>query len=250
MSTSTATCTSRRLLWRTVLLKWNHLKLVVNGARLTVFINGTEQPSLTVENLRHDAKAGTLGIRALFGNHFANFRYTSQEMENPTPATVAETPPGTITQWQLSPAFTTEQTDILQYPESKIDWETVSAEEDGLLPISKYRKKASGGNFEANTEDVVWAKLTVDATQAGRKKLFFDYSDRAVVYLNKVPLFAGNNAFLYKGALFRGDIAVQGNALYLDLKKGKNELLIAVAERANGWGLIGRWEDTEGRRIE
>ena len=230
--------------------KWNHLKLVVNGARLTVFINGTEQPSLTVENLRHEAKTGTLGIRALFGNHFANFSYTPQEISNPAVAPTAEATPGTVTQWQLSPAFTTDQTDILRYPESKIDWETVSTEEDGLLPISKYRKKASGGNFEANTEDVVWVRLTVDATQAGRKKFFFDYSDQAMIYLNEEPVFAGNNAFLYKGALFRGDIAVQGNALYLDLKKGENELLIAVAERANGWGLIGQWANANGLKMK
>ncbi len=96
----------------------------------------------------------------------------------------------------------------------------------------------------------VWVKLNINADQAGRKQFFFDYSDRAVVYLNKAPLFAGNNAFLFKGALFRGDIAVQGNALYLDLKKGENELLIAVAERANGWGLIGRWANADGLNMK
>ncbi len=231
--------------------KWNHLKLVVNGAQLKVYINGVEQPSMTVDNLRHDVIAGTLGVRALFGNHFANFRYTPQEVSNPATAPAAETPPGTVTEWQLSAAFTTQQTPIVSYPNAdQPAWETVTTEVNGLLPISKYRKKASGGNFEANTEDVVWAKLTIDANQKGQRKFFFDYSDRVQVYLNEEPVFAGNNAFRSKGALFRGDINVEGNALFLDLRKGKNELLIAVAERANGWGLIGRWEDTSGLSIK
>ena len=221
--------------------QWNHLKLVINGARLEVYLNGVAQPTMIVANLRHEVQPGGVGIRALFGNHFANFRYTPQSEEGPASASASLPPPGTITQWQLSPASTTEQVDIVTYPEEALPWETVSTEADGLLPISKYRKKASGGNFEANTEDVVWAKLTINADRSERRKLFFDYSDRVQVYLNEAPVFAGNNAFRFKGALFRGDIGVEGNALYLDLKKGENELLIAVAERANGWGLIGRW---------
>ena len=140
---------------------------------------------------------------------------------------------------------------MTHYPEStSMEWETVATEANGLLPISKYRKKASGGNFEANTEDVVWVKLIVSSEQKQRKKFYFDYSDRVQVYFNEAPVFAGNNAFRFKGPLFRGDIGVAGNALYLDLKKGENELLFAVAERANGWGLVGQWEDTEGLQRE
>ena len=230
---------------------WNHLKLVVNGAQLEVFLNGIAHPSMVVDNLRHDLEAGTLGIRALFGNHFANFRYTPQDIPNPVSAPTMETPAGMITKWQLSPAFRIGQTDMKTYPQTEEwVWETVSTEATGLLTISKFRKRANGGNFEANLEDVVWARLTIIADQKGPRKLFFDYSDRVQVYLNEQPVFAGNNAFRYKGLLFREDIAVQGNALFLDLKKGKNELLIAVAKRANGWGLIGKWEDATGLRVE
>lgn len=226
--------------------QWNHLRLVLNGSRLEVYLNGVAQPGMVVENLRHNLEAGTLGIRALFGNHFANFRYTPQEITNPVPAPSIETPSGMITEWQLSPTFRIGQTEITTYPKTdQMKWDTVSTEANGLLPISKFRKKAGGGNFEANSEDVVWVRLIINADKQGPRKLFFDYSDRVKVYLNKKPVFAGNNAFRYKGLLFRGDIAVQGNALYLNLEKGKNELLIAVAERANGWGLIGQWEDAE-----
>ena len=230
---------------------WNHLRLVVNGSRLEVHVNGAQQPSMVVENLRHDAKAGTLGIWALFGNHFANFRYTPQDVGSSAPAPVLQAPPGMVTQWYLSPAFTTEQMDISVYPEDdEITWETVPTEATGLLPISKYRKKVGSGSFEANTDDVVLAKLIINADRKARRKFFFDYSDRVQVFLNRNPIFAGNNSFLSKGSLFRGDVHVAGNALYLNLEKGKNELLITVAERANGWGLIGQWADATGLRME
>lgn len=225
---------------------WNHLRLVINGTRMEAYLNGADSPSLVVEHLRHEAQPDGVGIRALFGNHFANFRYTPQEASHSAPAPAAETPSGTITEWQLSPAFTTRQMPMNEYPDvDQLAWKPVTTEANGLLPISRYRQKASRGNFEANTEDVVWVKHTINADQETRQKFYFDYSDRIHVYLNGSPVFAGNNAFRSKGALFRGDIAAEGNALYLDLKKGKNELLVAVAERANGWGLVGRLVDEE-----
>lgn len=58
-----------------------------------------------------------------------------------------------------------------------------------------------------------------------------------------------NNAFRAKGALFRGDFEPSTQTLSLPLKRGSNTLMIAVAERANGWGLSGRLSLYEGAEV-
>ena len=128
-----------------------------------------------------------------------------------------------------------------------MDW--VEAEPSGLLPISKYRARSESGAFEQNPEAVVWACLSVEADSAQTTKLLFDCSDKAVIFLNGQPVFAGNNAFLSKGPLAWGDLGTDGNALFLDLREGTNEFLVAVREWANGWGLMARFADPSGLRL-
>jgi hypothetical protein len=42
--------------------EWNHIKLVVSGLRMNVFINGTKAPSLKIGNLEGDSLDGGLQI--------------------------------------------------------------------------------------------------------------------------------------------------------------------------------------------
>jgi hypothetical protein len=54
---------------------WFHVKVVVHGKRVAVYLNGAEGPSIEVNEMIDDTGRGTLGV---LGNHFyfANFRYT------------------------------------------------------------------------------------------------------------------------------------------------------------------------------
>jgi hypothetical protein len=40
------------------------------------------------------------------------------------------------------------------------------------------------------------------------------------------------------------------DAVYLPLKKGKNELWLAVSENFGGWGLKGKFENMEGIQLK
>ncbi len=73
-------------------------------------------------------------------------------------------------------------------------------------------------------------------------RLSFDFSDDAVVYFNGIKLFQGKNGFRAKGLTFRGDMLIDGNVLFLKPKKGENEILVAVSDKANGWGLMAKIE--------
>jgi hypothetical protein len=43
---------------------------------------------------------------------------------------------------------------------------------------------------------------------------------------------------------------VENDAVYLDLKKGRNEIVLGVADYFGGWGFICRIDDTREVRIE
>ena len=222
--------------------EWNHLKLEFRGSILKAFLNDQPEPILVVAQLRRDDPVGFIGFYSFLGAYFSNFRYT------PFPDTVPLKAPGkaespVIAQWELSRSFAGPEMEVQQYPKDlEMAWETVTAEPSGLLPISKYRRKTSSGNFEDNPVSTVWARHTFITSASEVKKFSFDFSDDAVVYFNGTKLFEGKNGFRAKGPTFRGDMLIDGNTLFLQTREGENEILIAVSDRANGWGVMGKIE--------
>jgi sugar lactone lactonase YvrE len=103
-----------------------------------------------------------------------------------------------------------------------------------LLNISRSAQRSAGGQG-----DVVFARTILTADQNESREFSFGYSDYATVFLNGQPLFSGNNAYRSRNADHPGVISLD-DQVYLNLKKGENELLFAVAETFGGWGLMGQ----------
>jgi hypothetical protein len=68
--------------------------------------------------------------------------------------------------------------------------------------------------------------------------MYFGYSDEVVIYLNSKPLYAGNNVIGFREPGVLGLVDVNNDAVYLPLRKGENELVLAVTEFFGGWGFI------------
>jgi hypothetical protein len=69
--------------------------------------------------------------------------------------------------------------------------------------------------------------------------LEFGFSDRAVVFLDRRPLFRGDDAYRTRDYRFLGSIG-WWDTVYLPLREGANELVVAVSETFGGWGLQAR----------
>ena len=226
---------------------WTRLRVVVQGDRAGVFVGDAAEPAAVVDALRHGDGEGAVGLFSLFGAHFAGLRYTPDPAPG-APARTATAPaptaPGVVPAWALSEARPGAAVDLARYPHDLAGdgWTVASAEPSGVLPIGRERSRTTD-------EDVVWARVEVVADTAGARAFSFDFSDRAVVFLNGRAVAAGDNSFLSKGPFFRGDLALGANTVFLDLAAGPNELLVAVAEQANGWGLVGRFDDPEGLTV-
>lgn len=220
---------------------WNTLRVEVNNDSADIFVN--DERVMSIKHLRTDNNSGAIGLFALFTNRFSNFKVTHREASDyPKVAGSNPSDPNIITQWKITKAkpYTGEKPDFDDF--SKEQYKTVTTEASGLLPISKYLKKTSSGNFEQNSEDYTIAYTTIEAGRNETKLFSFDYSDRIIVYLNGAPVFEGNNAFRAKGIQYKGHIDINTNKLYLPLKKGENKIHCVVIDKANGWGLIAKLE--------
>ena len=71
------------------------------------------------------------------------------------------------------------------------------------------------------------------------KKFEFGYSDRVVAILNGKPIYWGTNQWRSRDYRYLGTVGLF-DAIYLDLKKGKNTLLMAVSEDFGDWLITGR----------
>ena len=81
------------------------------------------------------------------------------------------------------------------------------------------------------------------------KKIQFGFSDRIRVFFNDRLLYSGNNNYASRDFRFLGTIGFF-DELYLPLKKGENEIWMAVSEDFGGWGLLAKLENLDGVTIQ
>ena len=92
---------------------------------------------------------------------------------------------------------------------------------------------------------VVYARTMIESDRDQVKKLYIGYSDDVSVFLNGRILFRGRSAQYFRDPAFLGIVDAENDAVYLPLKKGRNELMLAVSELGGGWGFVCRLEDVK-----
>jgi hypothetical protein len=75
------------------------------------------------------------------------------------------------------------------------------------------------------------------------RKLALGYSDEVSVFLNGRILYRGRSAQAFRDPGFLGIVTPDNDAVYLPLRKGTNELVLALSELGGGWGFVARLED-------
>jgi hypothetical protein len=168
-------------------------------------------------------------------------------------------PAGTLTKWQLSPSYDALARN-LEKPLSagerdSMRWQDVEAEPPGFVVIYRYREAPHlavtfATDFSTRLQPqpgtkFVYARATIESDRAQVKKLYIGYSDEASVFLNDRILYRGRSAQNFRDPGFLGIMSPENDAVYLPLKKGRNELILAVSELGGGWGCICRLADAE-----
>jgi hypothetical protein len=100
---------------------------------------------------------------------------------------------------------------------------------------------------ERGKRATVLAKLTVTAEREERVPLHLGYSDEVTVFVNGAPLFSADDSYSFDRPRREGLIGLDQATVFLPLRAGENELVLAVTDVFGGWGLMGRLESTQAR---
>jgi hypothetical protein len=129
-------------------------------------------------------------------------------------------------------------------------WRDVEAEAPGFVVLYRYLEAPHprvtfANDFSKRLDPqpgmkVVYARTTIDSDRDQVNKLEIGYSDDVSVFLNGQILYRGRSAQNFRDPGFLGIVNPENDAVYLPLKKGKNELVLAVSELGGGWGFICR----------
>jgi hypothetical protein len=192
--------------------------------------------------------AGAFGRGAYFSNiHYAASPEPAAQSSAVTPA------PGTIFGWELSRAIEAADFTPTVLPRlGALAWERVNAEPEGLVLVNRYREAPVGGVPTDSTgavlvdsvmtgkiegSRIVYARTMVSADRSEIRRLQYTYANGIVIYLNGKPLAFAMNPGRLRGL---GVMARVGDAVYLPLRKGRNELVFAVIECTGGWAFSAR----------
>ena len=238
---------------------WFRLRLEVVGAQARLYVKDMDKPALVMTDLKSGVQKGQVALAVLAGaTCFANFEIRTTA-DAPWQRRPPPMPTGTLTQWRLSPSFDALGRNLerpLAAAESAaMAWQAVEAEPPGFVVINRYRasphpRVSFANDFSKRLDpqpgmQVVYARTSIPAARDQVRKLYLGYSDDVSVFLNGRIIYRGRSAQNFRDPAFLGIVDPENDALYLPLKQGDNELVLALSELGGGWGFICRLVDSE-----
>ncbi|MGA0558674.1 hypothetical protein ACO2Q8_18580 [Larkinella sp. VNQ87] len=238
---------------------WNHVKLVVSGRQMKVYVNDMKAPVLHIPHLEANTNTGTI---SLTGNViYANFKIDPARPEG-LPAESGFNPVAADTRylrnWQVHGVIdfpfgkdlvfplpsmygTLTKSDI---PDSTAQWVTIQADRKAMVNLS-----ARYAGVEKDGRRLAWLKTTIDSDRVQQKTLNLGFSDEVWLFVNGQIVYVDKNYFGTPNAKQKGRCTIENATVSVPLKQGRNELLVGLANYFYGWGLIARFADLDGIRL-
>ena len=147
---------------------WNHVKLVISGKQLRVYVNETERPTLQVDYLEGNTRRGTLAFEGQIIVANVVVKPNQTEGLSPEPGIdPTDYEPRYLRRWQVTspttlPAGVDFSTDYL--PKAETTWESLAAERRGLVNLTRPFGKSE-------SRRLVWLRVKLHADTAQRRRL-------------------------------------------------------------------------------
>jgi hypothetical protein len=229
---------------------WNHVKLVVSGRRMHVYINGASAPTLKVDRLEGDTLEG--GILLQGPGYFARMTVApgaTEGLSREPDADASVKDPRFLTRWKLAPSSSLppdKEPTLADLPGSEAAWKPIVAEAGGLLNISRQY----GVPVTPPTRALTWLRTTITSDTDQTKKAAIGWTREIWVFVNGKQVYADKN--FYQPPTARktpdGRCSLENGSVELPLTKGRNEVAVAIANNFYGWGLMMRLDDAGGIR--
>lgn len=226
---------------------WNHIKLVISGMQMLVYVNSATKPTMKVSRLEGDFKTGAISLdgEAIF----ANLAIKPDAVEGLSPREgldFTDNDPNYIRSWQVTnPQFLAKGRQLTEddLPKDTTQWQPIHTERRGLVNLSRKFGGVELSSYQKRNRFVfVKAIIRSDKKQTVRMQLGFN--KEAYAFINGRLFYIDKNE---AGELYQkyphGRIDLTNAIINVPLKKGNNELIIGIAAQNYGWGIIGRMMD-------
>jgi len=219
--------------------QWNHVKLVISGKRMNIYVNSAIQPTLKVSRLEGDTDQG--GVMLAGPGFFADLTVKPDDVEGLSPDPEPDETASDerfVRHWQLSPFSKLAEDQAPVYadlPDASAKWVPLEAERSGLVNISR----VYGLPLPRAQRALVWLKTSVHSSSAQQKHASFGWLREAFVFVNGQLVYADKN--LYQPPAARkapdGRLSLENGSLMLPFKAGDNEIAVALVDNFYGWGM-------------
>jgi len=242
------------------------VRIAIAANRADVFLNDDPMAILRVPDLKRDRVSGAIGFWSVAsdgaaGNEIRNLRV------DPSHAPVVGDPmgeraralpsPRQLMRWRVSDRCAAP--DGVHAPLTlpvglaSDGWRVVTAEPTGLVNLTKAIGNPAGlqstNVFGGAGWGVAYAAVTIDSAAARSVALSVSYSDGIGVYLNGRRLYAGDNSADSRYPDYLGVVGPESETIDLPLRASRNELVLAITDKAFGWGFRARLDSLDGLTI-
>jgi hypothetical protein len=234
---------------------WNHVRLVVSGKRMNVFINDAVEPTLVVGELLANTQQGGLELHGPAA--FANLVVTAGKTYGLSPVALPDSvgnARGIVHTWALGPLTPLHYGSVLTYaerPQVAEPWKAVHSERFGVVNLNR--------EFNASNEPpaLTWVKTSADSDRDQQTQVSLGWIGQAWVFVNGALITSGKN-FYYPESERRapdGRLSLENGSFSIPLHRGHNEIMIALyssvhddarSRTAYGWGVVMRYDDMRG----
>ncbi|WP_321472169.1 hypothetical protein [uncultured Paludibaculum sp.] len=221
---------------------WNHVRIVVSGARARIYVNQAARPVLDIGRLEGSSSQG--GIVLNGPAIFANLRVRPGVTNGLPPQPAAESIDRSVVRdWSVSPFKTllpSQDLSANDIPSATPPWRPLRAERAGLLNLTREYGLPEG-------RSAAWLRTHIDRQADGEAQVAIGWSEEVWVFVNGKMVFSGKNRYLIPEERKEPDgrCAPTNGTFRLPLKRGRNDVVVAVANGFFGWGLIFKMVETQ-----
>ena len=222
--------------------EWFNVKLVISGTKGEVYIDDMEKPILLINELKRGECSGKI---AFYGPaRFADIKITPADSPVLKGRFKEITKAGdeVIQQYKVSEIIDAEpllsESQLTDEFVEILNFKTFNTEADGLINLAQIGVIAEKAN-------AVLLKIDIETAADLMKPLNFGFSDVAKIFVNGKAVWLGADVYRSRDYRYLGTIGYF-DTVYLELKKGSNEVIVLVAENFGGWGFKARFDNLTG----
>ncbi|HXB07715.1 MAG TPA: hypothetical protein VNW04_11375 [Puia sp.] len=235
--------------------KPNHVKIVLSGRQMRVWVNHPERPTLEVPYLEGNTTRGTIGFQ---GKHIvSNLVVKPGQVEGLSPEPGLD-PTDFDSRylrhwWMTEPDSAGEnkmqagRLGIRGIPGEHAVWKPIDAERRGFVNLSRIY----GGTASFGESRMLFLKTTIHAREAKTVQVRLGFLDDINLFVNGRLIYADKNIFGFPAVKVpNGRLSIENAMVQLPLKAGDNEVMVGIRGNFYSWGIVARLDDMDGLVIE